>query len=74
MSGRIKAKETGFFAVFAGCNEVFGKKKPVSDHPCVQKYMKFIGIDLGWSSAASGLCCLNWQNNQLELTECDRPH
>jgi Uncharacterized protein conserved in bacteria len=34
--------------------------------------MKFIGIDLGWSSGASGLCCLNWQNNQLELIECDR--
>ncbi|MEG4289879.1 DUF429 domain-containing protein [Microcoleus sp. C2C3] len=34
--------------------------------------MKFIGIDLGWSSGASGLCCLNWQNNQIELIECDR--
>ncbi|MEG4628382.1 DUF429 domain-containing protein [Microcoleus sp. AR_TQ3_B6] len=34
--------------------------------------MKFIGIDLGWNSGASGLCCLNWQNNQLELIECDR--
>lgn len=34
--------------------------------------MKFIGIDLGWSSGASGLCCLNWENNQLELIECDR--
>ena len=34
--------------------------------------MKFIGIDLGWSSGASGLCCLNLQNNQLELIECDR--
>ena len=34
--------------------------------------MKFIGIDLGWSSGASGLCCLDWQNNQLELIECDR--
>jgi predicted RNase H-like nuclease len=34
--------------------------------------MKFIGIDLGWSSGASGLCSLNWQNNQLELIECDR--
>jgi predicted RNase H-like nuclease len=34
--------------------------------------MKFIGIDLGWSSGASGLCCLSWQNNQLELIECDR--
>ncbi|XZO03077.1 MAG: DUF429 domain-containing protein [Microcoleus sp.] len=34
--------------------------------------MKFIGIDLGWSSGASGLCCLNWENNRLELIECDR--
>ena len=34
--------------------------------------MKFIGIDLGWSSGASGLCCLSWQNNQIELIECDR--
>lgn len=34
--------------------------------------MKFIGIDLGWSSGASGLCCLNWENNGLELIECDR--
>ncbi|MEG4519971.1 MULTISPECIES: hypothetical protein [unclassified Microcoleus] len=36
--------------------------------------MKFIGIHLGWSSEASGLCCLNWQNNQLQFIECDRPH
>jgi predicted RNase H-like nuclease len=34
--------------------------------------MKFIGIDLGWNSGASGLCCLNWQNNKLQLIECDR--
>ncbi|MEG4998880.1 DUF429 domain-containing protein [Microcoleus sp. B4-D4] len=34
--------------------------------------MKFIGIDLGWSSGPSGLCCLNWENNQLQLIECDR--
>lgn len=33
--------------------------------------MKFIGIDLGWSSGASGLCFLNWQNNQLELIQCE---
>jgi predicted RNase H-like nuclease len=31
--------------------------------------MKFIGIDLGWVSGASGLCCLNWRNNQLEILE-----
>ncbi|MEG4960742.1 MULTISPECIES: DUF429 domain-containing protein [unclassified Microcoleus] len=34
--------------------------------------MKFIGIDLGWSSGASGLCCLNWENDRLQLIECDR--
>ncbi|WP_348257426.1 hypothetical protein [Funiculus sociatus] len=22
--------------------------------------MKFLGIDLGWRSQPSGLCCLNW--------------
>lgn len=29
--------------------------------------MKFIGIDLGWYSQASGLCCLQWENNQLAV-------
>ena len=29
--------------------------------------MKFVGIDLGWVSGASGLCCLQWQNNCLEI-------
>ncbi len=33
--------------------------------------MKFLGIDLGWSSGASGLCCLNWDKNQLQLTDLD---
>ena len=31
--------------------------------------MKFIGIDLGWVSGASGLCCLVWQDNKLEILE-----
>ncbi|MGK7951055.1 MAG: DUF429 domain-containing protein [Xenococcaceae cyanobacterium] len=31
--------------------------------------MKFIGVDLGWQSGASGLCCLNWQNNCLEILD-----
>ena len=31
--------------------------------------MKFIGVDLGWSRSASGLCCLTWQNNQLKIAE-----
>jgi len=31
--------------------------------------MKFIGVDFGWSSGASGLCCLEWSNNQLEIED-----
>lgn len=31
--------------------------------------MKFIGVDFGWSSGASGLCCLEWQNSRLEIVE-----
>ena len=31
--------------------------------------MKFIGIDLGWRSGASGLCCLDWQGNCLEILD-----
>ncbi|MEM6614186.1 MAG: DUF429 domain-containing protein [Cyanobacteria bacterium P01_C01_bin.72] len=31
--------------------------------------MKFIGVDFGWSSGASGLCCLAWQNGKLEIIE-----
>ena len=31
--------------------------------------MKFLGIDLGWSSGASGLCCLDWQDGRLELVD-----
>ncbi|MGB3204790.1 MAG: DUF429 domain-containing protein [Crinalium sp.] len=34
--------------------------------------MKFIGIDFGWVSGASGLCCLQWRNNQLEILNLDR--
>jgi len=29
--------------------------------------MKFLGIDLGWQSGASGLCCLVWQDGTLHL-------
>lgn len=29
--------------------------------------MKFIGIDFGWVRNKSGLCCLEWQNSQLNL-------
>lgn len=31
--------------------------------------MKFIGIDLGWKSGASGLCCLGWINGQLQILD-----
>lgn len=34
--------------------------------------MKFLGIDLGWTSGATGLCCLSWENNQLQLLDLDR--
>ena len=31
--------------------------------------MKFIGVDLGWSSGASGLCCLDWRDGGLEILD-----
>ncbi|NER27883.1 MAG: DUF429 domain-containing protein [Symploca sp. SIO1C4] len=34
--------------------------------------MKFLGIDLGWSSGSSGLCCLGWSSQQLKLLDLDR--
>lgn len=34
--------------------------------------MKFLGIDFGWRSQPSGLCCLYWQDQQLHLLELDR--
>lgn len=34
--------------------------------------MKFLGIDLGWTSGESGLCCLVWDNQQLQILEIDR--
>jgi predicted RNase H-like nuclease len=34
--------------------------------------MKFIGIDLGWTTGFSGLCCLNWEHNQLTLLDLTR--
>jgi predicted RNase H-like nuclease len=34
--------------------------------------MKFIGIDLGWTSGASGLCCLDWSDGYLQLLDLDR--
>ncbi len=34
--------------------------------------MKFLGIDLGWRSQPSGLCCLEWRSPQLQLLALDR--
>lgn len=34
--------------------------------------MKFLGIDFGWRSQPSGLCCLSWRDQQLHLLELDR--
>lgn len=34
--------------------------------------MKFLGVDLGWQSRPSGLCCLLWQNHQLQLLDLTR--
>ncbi|MGF1677462.1 MAG: DUF429 domain-containing protein [Rivularia sp. (in: cyanobacteria)] len=34
--------------------------------------MKFLGIDLGWKSQPSGLCCLELIDGKLELQDLDR--
>jgi predicted RNase H-like nuclease len=34
--------------------------------------MKFLGIDLGWKSQPSGLCCLELIEGQLEIIDLDR--
>ncbi len=34
--------------------------------------MKFVGIDFGWKSQPSGLCCLEWTGEQLQLLDIDR--
>lgn len=33
--------------------------------------MRFLGIDLGWVSGATGLCCLEWRSEQLYLLTLD---
>ncbi len=33
--------------------------------------MRFLGIDLGWTSGASGLCCLAWAGDALVLLDLD---
>ena len=37
--------------------------------------MQFIGVDLGWRSGATGLCCLSWQGQKLILKDltCQEP-
>lgn len=34
--------------------------------------MKFLGIDLGWTSGASGLCCLIWSEGCLHVLDLHR--
>lgn len=34
--------------------------------------MKFIGVDLGWKSQPSGLCCLELVDGKLEILDLDR--
>jgi predicted RNase H-like nuclease len=34
--------------------------------------MKFLGIDLGWRSGPSGLCCIEWSDGHLHLLDLDR--
>ncbi|OKH12369.1 DUF429 domain-containing protein [Fischerella major NIES-592] len=34
--------------------------------------MKFLGIDLGWKSQPSGLCCIEWADQQLQILDLDR--
>jgi predicted RNase H-like nuclease len=34
--------------------------------------MKFLGVDLGWQSQPSGLCCLSWQQQKLRLLHLNR--
>lgn len=34
--------------------------------------MRFLGIDLGWQSGPTGVCCLSWQNAQLTLVDLGR--
>jgi hypothetical protein len=34
--------------------------------------VKFVGIDLGWRTGESGLCCLHWKNSQLQVVDITR--
>jgi predicted RNase H-like nuclease len=36
--------------------------------------MKFLGIDFGWKSQPSGLCCLDWCNGSLAVLDLRRSH
>ncbi|ERN40762.1 hypothetical protein KR51_00027510 [Rubidibacter lacunae KORDI 51-2] len=34
--------------------------------------MRFLGVDLGWSTGPTGLCCLGWENDRLQLLALER--
>ncbi|MBW4654018.1 MAG: DUF429 domain-containing protein [Kaiparowitsia implicata GSE-PSE-MK54-09C] len=34
--------------------------------------MRFLGIDFGWVSQPSGVCCLDWQAGELHLLTLER--
>ncbi|MGB3137250.1 MAG: DUF429 domain-containing protein [Nodosilinea sp.] len=38
----------------------------------MRKYHRFLGVDLGWQSGPTGLCCLHWQDHTLRLVALDR--
>jgi predicted RNase H-like nuclease len=41
----------------------------MSDRPC---YHRFLGVDLGWQSGPTGLCCLQLEGESLRLIALDR--
>jgi predicted RNase H-like nuclease len=49
-----------------------GNSKPWSPGAVLPAPVRFLGIDLGWQSGPSGVCCLTWHQNQLALTDLDR--
>ena len=36
--------------------------------------MKFFGIDLGWTTGASGLCCLSWNDDLEKIEQIELSH
>jgi predicted RNase H-like nuclease len=37
-----------------------------------ERRIRFLGIDLGWQSGPSGLCCLTWEDGTLGMTVLER--